>query len=475
MSADPARLIRVIRDRCAGLEKGGGCEAPPLPPDSALEELLDGAFHAGLLAEEGRRPAFTVAWLPASADFNLTGAPSQEQTFRRITFEKPRPYSVPEIHRLAPAADMTRLLICVQPAPEGSETPLEIWGLLDIGARWWKFAHHETNGGEPPPNALSVTSLGPGELVVSARGRVLASLHAGSISYPESRSVWSGPVRESLAPAGQRLHDEVLARLGATCWEDQDSCDGSPQRLYSNFLERILAKVQERRHGGLLVVVSGDGSHADAGWSSCLSIKYPSHYHFAWETLVRSLTNRRRLQQLHRLHWNDEDLVPSPASIQEFEVLMDERERLADVLADQSQAIACLSSVDGAVVISDRFEVLGFGAEVTALAPALTHVMLHAGGQPARPVPIDAFGTRHRAAFRLCSTLKNAVAFVISQDGGIKAVNQVGNRVIVWSDIIPGNWASSGPRAAIKSSKSFGQASDAGLGQPVKNRAVSYV
>ena len=52
-------------------------------------------------------------------------------------------------------------------------------------------------------------------------------------------------------------------------------------------------------------------------------------------------------------------------------------------------------------------------------------------------ISIENFGTRHRSAFRFCSNYDWAVAFIISQDGGIKVVKKVNDDVILWETIDP--------------------------------------
>ncbi len=48
---------------------------------------------------------------------------------------------------------------------------------------------------------------------------------------------------------------------------------------------------------------------------------------------------------------------------------------------------------------------------------------------------IELFGTRHRSAFRFCSSFDESVAFIVSQDGEIKIAKRVGSEVILWSNI----------------------------------------
>jgi hypothetical protein len=165
-----------------------------------------------------------------------------------------------------------------------------------------------------------------------------------------------------------------------------------------------------------------------------LFMKYPCKYDCVWNTLIHDLVSHRQFYDLHSPLWNGKTTM-TQETFQDYSILTSYREQISEALTDQAHAIACLASVDGAVVISDRFELLAFGAEVIAASPTLTHVMMDTGTPPMTPIPIESFGTRHRSAFRLCSSLEDTVAFVISQDGGVKAVKRVGSDVILWPDI----------------------------------------
>ena len=50
-------------------------------------------------------------------------------------------------------------------------------------------------------------------------------------------------------------------------------------------------------------------------------------------------------------------------------------------------------------------------------------------------IDTDKFGTRHRSAMRFCWANRGAVAFVISQDGGVRAITKLNNKVVIWEDI----------------------------------------
>ena len=83
---------------------------------------------------------------------------------------------------------------------------------------------------------------------------------------------------------------------------------------------------------------------------------------------------------------------------------------MQDAIFEMSQLIAALTDVDGAVVMTNRFELLGFGAEIGGDLPDVQHVAraldLEAHDHVMEPVFAD--GTRHRSAYRLCARLAQA-------------------------------------------------------------------
>jgi DNA integrity scanning protein DisA with diadenylate cyclase activity len=73
-----------------------------------------------------------------------------------------------------------------------------------------------------------------------------------------------------------------------------------------------------------------------------------------------------------------------------------------------------------------------------ATSPSLSIVKVVTTGTDLMEVPVESFGTRHRSAFRFCSSLEDSIAFVLSQDGGVKAVKRHGKDVLMWPDINTG-------------------------------------
>lgn len=139
--------------------------------------------------------------------------------------------------------------------------------------------------------------------------------------------------------------------------------------------------------------------------------------------------------------WRNSILWPTPYSVvpayTELANLM--RKDLAEqgtrlwqeALLDAVEAVAGLTAVDGATVISDQYEVLAFGAKIGRRvgAPRVEQVMMTepiVGGSSSIVAPLQLGGTRHQSAAQFVSDQHDAVALVASQDGRFT--------VFVWSD-----------------------------------------
>src|SRR5688572_17924557 len=92
---------------------------------------------------------------------------------------------------------------------------------------------------------------------------------------------------------------------------------------------------------------------------------------------------------------------------------------LNDAIFEMSHMIATLTPVDGAVVITKRFEILGFGAEIAGTLPEVQHVAhaLDLEGATYNIQRTDDVGTRHRSVYRLCNAIRDVLGIVVSHDG----------------------------------------------------------
>jgi hypothetical protein len=61
-------------------------------------------------------------------------------------------------------------------------------------------------------------------------------------------------------------------------------------------------------------------------------------------------------------------------------------------------------------------------------------------GEEREWVRTDRVGTRHRAAYRLCHVLRNVLAIVVSQDGGLRVVRWHNEAVTYWDQVATAPW-----------------------------------
>ena len=287
------------------------------------------------------------------------------EEIRPLVFEKPLPLQPSALTRLAAAVERPGIHLGVWPAEEARQvcgSALMVWGTT----------HHV------PPFCFVVEVIAPGLLVLKHRPR------------HESRKFVNVAVLE-----GDRIKivDE-RASLIADCPAVLTSMLGFDASVLSD--EALNVQVQlalsMRRHGrgGILLVVPPDSDE----WRE--SIVQPITYAVtpAFSELADLLARRSEIPD-------------------------DEWSEATDKAID---AIAGLTGVDGATVVTSRYELLAFGAKIARRrgAPTVEQIIVTEpieGGVAERLHPGQLGGTRHLSAAQFVHDQRRAVALVASQDG----------------------------------------------------------
>lgn len=116
---------------------------------------------------------------------------------------------------------------------------------------------------------------------------------------------------------------------------------------------------------------------------------------------------------------------------------------LADLEAsifEIARLLAALSAVDGAVLMTKRFEIVGFGVEVQPglSSPARIRRALDVDGRRTAPDHEENVGTRHRAAYRFVHAHPKGLAIVVSQDGTVRFVVSLDDEITYFEQHIAG-------------------------------------
>ena len=426
----PRDLRAILRRRWNGEPVADGWPRVDLPEKADLDELLDVCYHASLLTEEGRPTIFRVAFIASSTPVSPPRRePVALEPIMRYALCPPVPFTVGELRRLAPVADPRRVLIAVEPTGEGASRRLHIYGLIDVGMALWQMARHERISGTASPEALVVAATRPGELSISRGDHPVIRLRGGEVVSPTRSVLFHGPVARFFLKASDELIREACQRSGVH--QDPEEDDGlSFSHLW--FIESILLHTAELQHGGALLFVQEAVADNDARLQEAVSIKYRLPSTRPRDALLAAMAVRLEHNDLdERLH---ERRTVKPEDLENLEALAWYQRDLEDSSRDAARFIGSLTAVDGAVVLTDKLRIIGFGGEVRGSGPGTDtiHIAKNEEGDEITAVPFTGYGTRHRSAFRFVENMEPSVAFILSQDGGIRAATKVGERVVMW-------------------------------------------
>jgi hypothetical protein len=196
-------------------------------------------------------------------------------------------------------------------------------------------------------------------------------------------------------------------------------------------MKRLIAAIRAFHHGGILVLVPTEYADEMLGKNSPIFLKYKFHEgepRARFRTLIVSMMNT--LAELGGKRGKVKDI-----SWEEYERTHDRKvTELDEAIFEMSHLIAALSTVDGAVVMTKRFELLGFGGDIRSDLAEMTSVAKATDieGQEVVFESVFGVGTRHRSAYALCNSLREALAIVISQDGSVRFVRWRDHCVIYW-------------------------------------------
>ncbi len=389
-----------------------------LPDRALVVRLLEVAYHASMTAEEGRS-AFVSIVFDEERAFGTGPWGGQPVSF----LDAPVSFDVEQVRRLSPVVHPDRSAIVVAVDDSGA---MKIHAVLGFGDDWVRMPSGDTTSATVPPGILRVGSRGPGSLAVFAGGLPMASLRSGEVSRGRiSLDSELEVYQRLLGPSADRLARDVEVQVSGSTgdtpsaehmWSTLFQRDGARMclgRFLHPLMQRLIDGVASGGHGGTVVILAADDVS-----SAPLQLKYPSSRMELWD---------------HLAYWIALLVSTDPG---------EESSRLNETVShvnDVASLICDLTAVDGAVVLDQSFELMGFGAEFTASVPVdeVERRSIRGGFHP-ELLSAEGWGTRHRSAFRLATECPGSLAIVASQDGGARLVEALDGQVILWDDLTIG-------------------------------------
>ncbi len=400
-------------------------ELPYLP---VIESLISTCYQASLLREEERMVTFRIILRSPEHFPSEQGIPLG---LHRLVFTELCPLTAHELKKLSLAANFHRSLIGVQLDMEQGP---QIWGLVHSGPRWVHSVHGGRGFVTPLPEALVINVTGPGQLEVCKGLVPVGQLSEGRVVGSSMNVFESQWLQDTFAPIRAErlaLHEEARTNA-ASHWA---SLDPDLTRIIDqNMLKRMIAAIRAFHHGGTLILVPPERANEVSAKNSYLSVKYkfePGEPRARFRTLIVSIMNALAESGAASGEGEEEAIIGWKEYAESTNQTI---AQLDEAIFEMSHLVSALSSLDGAVVMTKRFELLGFAAEIHSDMANVVSVAkaLDLEGARSKTETIRGLGTRHRSAYALCHDLKDCLAIVISQDGGVQFVSWRNEQVMYW-------------------------------------------
>lgn len=401
-NAFPAQLLEELHHHWGPSQSS---KSSILPDDPTLLQILEICYHASLRTAELRTTRCVLAYVSTNslADESL------------LQFENPAILTVSELVRLAPVAELHRTLI----GCHHFGGMLKIWGLFEQGHAWLdermdSVSGAPARGANLPHNCLTITIEAPGALSVTCGENEVVRLRDGKIIAPHKH-----PLRQMDEPLGaffKMLVDGLqksdagrgVSNLGRLEWE-------RVLDIYVMTIASILEHIRLEQHGGSVVISAS-----------------PLNDKFAYRTY--NVIGHSALAEIVL------DYCRAFGDLQEVSNNEVERFRAEAVVRQTSQSlirgvarVSLLAAIDGAVLLDGMLRIQGFGVRFPVLLPPGTTII---DGLMRSEYLCDEWGLRHQSVFSVCQKCEEAVGFVISQDGNVKAVKCVEGRLHFWDGIL---------------------------------------
>ena len=405
MRAFPKELAKTVSGRWDNMV-AGDYVTPPKPSDRLLREFLETVYLAAAKPEEGRYPQFNI--VAVSTDLKQEDS-SVGDVWR---FTEPRPFSVDEIHRLAPAVDFKKSAIFA----EWHGSHWQIAGLVDLGT--WNRARTGLQYHYRIPPCLFVQIDRPGRLRVYQGQFLVAALVDGRLEQHK------GIDFQFLL--GTQAHNglkKIWREISYPKIEEPREYEDFQFIAFWNVFAAIANCISESEHGGAIVIAPDNKSLS----ANLLQVKYRQDSPKLRNAFIDFMNTRHRVADFWVRIEQGDTAIKGDCAIAELE-LVERQARLVEAI----RFVARLSGCDGAILISDDLRILGFGTEIRAELKKGTKIRQSVNDLQgtSRPLNVEQFGQRHRSAIKLVSRKPKYAALVISQDGPISFISSDRNSIV---------------------------------------------
>ena len=412
---------------CAELRK----RRAAVPDEEIIVDLLETMYYSSLRTEESEPVIFHVVFLdPAQPDPKPPRNPAKDR-WSYVPFAEPIAFSVSNVVKIAKSTDLRTSSFVIWPDKNGT---LFIWGLVDQQNRFHKFLNRSAEIEPERPGIFQASVEGIGIIVVYMRYEKVAELRINELIRYSLDLFRQSPVRDLLSTGIERYLEAVRSHIPDDIYQAEGEMDEFHTQQWLSVLCRILLRIQKIKKGGAILITPGISAND-------LNVKYGINYDRLPTSLEANAITKIKSDYLeqHLLGLNEAKPKEIPSN-QYFQLRRLEK----DLRANKNEIdgviwfIALLTRVDGLVVMDPNLAVRGYGVEIKNWQePDNLFIATDRMATPAklRPASYNHFGTRHRSMMRYCYQNPGSIGFVVSQDGEVRVMTMVEERLVIWENI----------------------------------------
>jgi hypothetical protein len=409
-----------------------------------LASLLETAFLASTMTDEGRNVTFSISVFDPNQTIDDVPRILRMDRWSIIPLANPIPVTPEHLARISQAVRPHVGALAVRPAPE---TGWIVWAIIDQEHLISGFRHYKGDKFYSRAGKFQVEVVGPGCIALYHDSALLARLQRDSLTKDFQDTFHEGPLGQALDKLGEDHCSKVIRALqrwrGPTSdlrLKSRPERIGVPQPSLEVWLDRakeawlkalsgILIEMRQLRHGGALLIVPR-ATLVD------LNVKHKIQYRRMDEVLVERCASDIMTWVFRHFGVNTEDEEQLRLVLLDLEEAERRSVDAARAEAGTLQFIASLSGVDGLVLAVRGMSIRGFGVEIVAKQdPNVAYLAADPSGASGEQIDPTKWGTRHRSMMRYCDRHRGSIGFVVSQDGDVRAVMRVADRLVVWPNV----------------------------------------
>jgi hypothetical protein len=396
-------------------------------PTETLERFFEVLLFVSMETEEGKHIQVTITFYNPNEVEKLFSDSKKtvHEKWEYIPFLEPIPFDVSGLVKLSNAADPWSGSLAVYYNSNGK---LLIYGMIDQAIHLESYIHLEETTKASPPGLFQASITGIGIISVRSSAGKAATLKRGKLIKSYLNIFYRGPVADIIKKISLSTDAEVIRDYNEK-GISIDGFEGNEHKstiLYRNSLKRLLNRIKIYNHGGALLITSDTKSES-------LRIKYPIQYDRLKTAIKKYCKNANEKKMI--MPDDDDQRVPNTLQADQ---LIEEQQSITREIKGCIRFIASMAGVDGLVLMNNQAVIKGFGVVIRDVHPpesVYVSSTLDATEKKFKKRNPKEFGTRHQSMFAYCNQHEGSLGFVISQDGDIRVITKVDDKLIVWENI----------------------------------------